>query len=130
MPEARAFVRNTADPRQVGQAGRRVKDRRTRELVDLRAVLATEPGRRMLWRFLGFCGVNETVLRENPIAMAEAAGRQNVGHYLMAEIAAADDEALFTMMREARDAVGRENRETDAVHTTRTEEIDDDADRS
>lgn len=118
----RPLVRNAASPRQVSHADRKVTDRRRRELVDLRDVLSSEPGRRVLWRFLGFCGVHETVLRENPITMAEAAGRQNVGHYLMAEIAAADDEAMFTMMREARAAEARDNRETDAVHTTSAEE--------
>jgi len=127
---SRPLVRNAASPRQVGHAARKAKERRTRELVDLRAVLDTEPGRRTIWRFLKFCGVNETVLRENPITMAEAAGRQNVGHYLMAEVAAADEEAIFTMMREARFLDARDARETDAVQTGDTQEKEADGDSS
>lgn len=122
----RPLVKNAASPRQVGHAARKATERRARELADLVAVLETEPGRRTIWRFLKFCGVNETVLRENPIAMAEAAGRQNVGHYLMAEIAAADEESIFVMMREARAIDARDDRETAAVQTASSQESPDD----
>lgn len=118
----RPFVKNAASPVQVSHAERKARERRQRELLDLRAVLESEPGRRVLWRFLSFCGVHETVIRHEAIAMAEAAGRQNVGHFLMAEIAAADDDAIFTMMREAKSDAAREARETAAVQTPRAEE--------
>ena len=126
----RPLVRNAASAKQVRHADRKTRDRRREELTDLFTVLGTEPGRRVLWRFLTFCGVHQTVLRESPVAMAEAAGRQNVGHYLMAEIEAADSEALFTMMREARDGDAREARETAAVQTASRQENPDDDDSS
>lgn len=114
MPQ-RAYQRNAADPKQGQAASRRARDQRQRDLIDLREVLLTETGRRVIWRLLGFCGIYQTVLRQNPIDMAAAAGRQNVGQYLLAEVEAADAEAIFIMMREARAAQLRENRETDAT---------------
>lgn len=120
-----ALVRNATSSRQVRHAERKVRDRRAGELNDLKLLLEADFARRVLWRFLQFCGVNETVLRDNPIEMAAAAGRQNVGHYLMAEIEAAEPGALFTMMRQDREDTARENRETDALHTQGAEEQDD-----
>lgn len=118
MPRATsALVRNATSPAQVRNAERKVRDRRAHELAELKAVLGTEHGRRVIWRFLQFCGVHQTVLRADPLEMAAAAGRQNVGHYVMAEVEAADDQALFVMMREDRVATARENREIDALHT-------------
>ena len=126
----RPLVRNAASAKQVRHAERKTKDRRQNELLDLHELLSHEVGRRVLWRVLSFCGVHQTVLRESPVAMAEAAGRQNVGHYLMAEIEAANSEALFTMMREARDGEARDARETAAVQTTSRQENPDDDDSS
>lgn len=119
---SRPYQKNAADPKQGRHAERKAKDRRARELGDLRAVLETEPGRRVFRRLLRWCGANQTVLRASAIDMAAAAGQQNVGHYIQAEIEAADDEVMFTMMREARADEARDNRETDAVHTTSAEE--------
>lgn len=125
MSAKRALVKNATNPKQVKHAERKTRDRRANEILELRAVLESPVGRRVLWRFLKFCGVNETVLRDNAIDMAAAAGRQNVGHYLMAEIEAADDTALFTMMREERADIARDNRETDALHTRGAQESND-----
>lgn len=119
--EARALVRNAADPEQVKRGGRKEKDARDRELHDLRAVLATEPGRRVLWRVLWHCGVFASVYDEGPLIYKNA-GRQDVGHFLMAEIEAADDEAIFRLMVEARRREKRTDTENEASRIVATED--------
>jgi len=118
-PGDAALVRNAADAQQVQRGGRLAQRRRDRELNDLRAVLATAEGRRAIWRLLEHCGVNRssydpsqrgdsTVFRE---------GARNVGLFLMAEITDADEEALVTMMREARARAQSEALENVATRT-------------
>lgn len=124
----RPFQRNAADPRQASTAGRMARDRKGRERNDLRAVLEHEYGRRTIWRFLEFCGIHQTVLRENPLEMAAAAGRQNVGQFILAEVEAADDEMIFVMMREARAALQRDNLETEATAKAEAQEPEDGSD--
>ena len=94
--------RNAADPRQVQRAERKDRERRKRELEDLRFVLSSYSGRRLLWRLLGHCSVFQSIWDPSS-KVHHNAGRQDVGHFLMAELTAADEEAFFVMMREARD---------------------------
>lgn len=98
---SRASVGNAADPEQVKEARKKANRERKQEIEDLRTVLSTQQGRRLLWRILGYCKVFESIW--SPSAQIHhSAGRQDVGHFIMAEIAHANEEALFTMMREAK----------------------------
>lgn len=115
------LVANAADPKQVERARRVTRDVRALELADLRAVLAEVEGRRTIWRFLTHCGVFESVFSTTVQVYANA-GRQDVGHYLMAEIEAADPEALFTMMREHRQRQQRDNASAAAARTPSAQE--------
>jgi hypothetical protein len=121
MADPRALVKNAADPKQVGRATRKERDARAVELADLRAVLNTEYGRRSLWRLLTHCSVFESIFSASSLIYANA-GRQDVGHFLMAEIEAADPEAIFRMMREHKVRQQRENAETDASQTPSSQE--------
>jgi hypothetical protein len=109
-------VRNAADPDQVKHASRKDRDRRERELADLRAVLAQAAGRRVLWRLLEHCSVFGSIWHPSALIHANA-GRQDVGHYLMAEITEANEDAIFTMMQEARAAKRADAIENAAVRT-------------
>ena len=106
MSEQRAFVKNAADPEQVMAAVDKVKRGRERELNDLRTVLSTVQGRRVLWRLMSQCRTFNSIY-EQSARIHYNAGQQDIGHFLMAEIAAASEESLFTIMKE--------NKETDHV---------------
>lgn len=106
MAEDRALVRNAADPRQVKDAKKREKLRRDGELADMRAVLELPEGRRMLWRLMGHCKTFESVFDELATTMAFKAGRQDVGHFVMVEILAADQTKFALMQAES---LAREN---------------------
>lgn len=121
MADDRALVKNAADPKQVKAAGRKEKQARERELADLIAVLQTEPGRRFVWRVLGYCKLFTDVWDPSNRIHFNA-GLQHVGNWLTAEVTAADEEAFFLMMRESQARVRQEQIEAEATRTQRTEE--------
>ena len=97
----RALVGNAADKEQVGKAGHKLKLRQQQDLSDMRAVLATREGRRVLWRLLETCKVFGSVWHPSALIHFNA-GQQDVGHLILAKITEANDEALLLMMREAK----------------------------
>lgn len=94
------LVDNVSDAQQVRRARTTEKKRREQLLADLRAVLKTGEGRRVLWAILGNCRTFESVYDENALRMAHRAGRQDLGHELMADIDAAQPDAFVAMMKE------------------------------
>lgn len=121
MAEQPVLVRNAADPKQVKNAGRAEKKARELELDDLRALLATPQGRRFLWRVLGYCKFASDIW-DGSSRIHFNAGVQNVGHWILAEITAADEEAFFTMMRENSDRLKREAVTAEAVRTNQADQ--------
>lgn len=99
---ARAFTGNAGDAEQVKQAGTRADRRRARELEDLIALLDTPQGRRVLWRLLDHCGAFQSVFAETDARTNYNAGRQDVGHFLLAEIGEARVDAIVQLMTESR----------------------------
>lgn len=100
MSGPRALVGNAADESQIATAKRKERLRRERELEDLRSVLGSPAGRRLLWRLLGECHVFESIWRASAeIHFLE--GKRNVGLFLLHEIHEARPEALLQMMQEA-----------------------------
>lgn len=125
---AEPWVTNAANPAQTKAAGKVERRQRDLELGDLAMVLATPEGRRTLWRVLIQCRVHETVYPvnllegENPtLRLAYNSGRQDLGHFLEAEIVEADEEGLFRMMREAK---ARAQAEADELESERTTSAD------
>lgn len=121
MPaEDRVDVRNAADRKQVGRAGKR-SDHRQRELegayVD---VLNTESGRRVMWDLLERCGVYRSVW-EPSAKIHYNAGRQDMGHELMALLARTDVQLYLKMEHEARVRDARDDSEREAYHIGRRE---------
>jgi hypothetical protein len=74
------------------------KLKRERELDDLRAVITTPEGRRVMWRLLSRCGTFASIW-EPSAKIHYNSGQQDVGHYLMAEIVEAEPSALLEMMK-------------------------------
>lgn len=99
--EKKALVGNAGDEQQVASAVGKERRIRTRELNDVRAVLATEEGRRFLWRLMGQCKVFESVKAGDDAMTNYNVGRQDIGHFVMAEVAEARPNALIEMMIEA-----------------------------
>lgn len=102
------LVRNAADPDQVSRATEKEKLGRDLELDDLCKVLATESGRRFLWRMLKRARVFETVW-EQSARIHYNSGQQDFGHFIMSEIIDANEESYFLMMREAQHSRRKEN---------------------
>lgn len=93
--------RNAADEDQVKQAKSAARRIRDTEMNDLRYLLQSPQGRRYLWRLLSHCKVFESIW-EASAKIHHNSGRQDVGHYVMAEIVEANEEALLQMMKEAK----------------------------
>lgn len=117
-----ALVKNASDPEDVGRATRRVKTSAKEQRRQVRAVLSTRDGRQVLWRLLEYCRPMGSVFDLHPTSMAHNSGKQDVGHYVVAEITKADPNAYLRMMVEAGQAERNERRENEAIHAQRTSE--------
>lgn len=94
--------RNAADEDQVKQARSRENRVRERELSDLRYLLQSPQGRRFLWRIITDCKAFNSIW-EASAKIHYNAGRQDVGHFIMAEVCAANEDAFLTMMKESKE---------------------------
>ena len=79
----------------------RVKSQRVVELGDVRAVLATDSGRRLLNRILAMTGLYHDCFAQNALVMSNLSGMRKVGLMLLAEIQTADPKAYIRMQTEA-----------------------------
>lgn len=98
----RARTGNAADPEQVTRAGK--ADRRDAEdaAEDMRLILSTLQGRRFLWTLMGQCGVTESVfVAESDRVTYYRAGKQDLGHLLMAQSMEASLDGWLLMQKEA-----------------------------
>lgn len=93
------LVSNAASAQQVKDSKIKEKLGRDQELNDIRVVCSTKEGRRFLWRVLGRCKVFNSVW-ENSARIHYNSGQQDLGHFLMAEVIAADEQFLSQMMKE------------------------------
>lgn len=94
-----ALVKNAASKKQVKDADRKEKRHRDDELNDLREVLSSGPGRRVLWRILSECSTFGSIWHPSA-AIHYNSGKQDLGHWLMGEVSEANAESLFLMMKE------------------------------
>lgn len=101
IPKKRALVGNAADAEQVGKATRTEQFQRDEELADLKHVIGTPMGRRVIWRLLSRAGAFRSTYDDHASRMAYNAGQQDVGHFILAEVSEADPEAWMLMQIEA-----------------------------
>lgn len=92
---------NAGDEEQVKKAVSRDKARRDIELSDLKFLLQTPQGRRFIWRVLTHCKVFGSVWTSSA-QIHYFSGQQDVGHFLMAEVCAANEDAFLQMMKESK----------------------------
>lgn len=95
------IITNAADATQVKKARKTQRHLRAQELEDLRAVLGTLAGRRLVWRLLKRCGTFMSTIGTTDAMTNYNAGRQDLGHFLLAEITAAQPDMLPQLMQEA-----------------------------
>lgn len=105
--QPRAAVSNAADRQQVERAGRRDKDKAENVRNAWREIVKSPAGRVVLWDLLEHCSVFKSIWHPSALIHANA-GRQDVGHHVLAKINDADPEAIFTMMKEAKLAEQRD----------------------
>jgi hypothetical protein len=96
-----ALVKNASDEGQVRKAGKQEKLNEEDYSADLRAVLGTKQGRRVLWSILTKCRVFESIWHGSALIHYNS-GQQDVGHMLMSEIVEADQDMFFKMMVESK----------------------------
>lgn len=98
MPkESEVVVKSASDPAQVREAGRRERSTRQQQLNDMRELLATEAGKRFLWRLMAHCKVNESVFSPSAHIYYNS-GMQDVGHFVLGEIMEAQPQAFMDMI--------------------------------
>lgn len=98
---SKPYVKNAADSDQVRQAGEKEERGRERDLNDMRTVLSTLSGRRVVWRYLTFCKVFESSFTGNSTTFFNE-GMRNVGLALLADIHEAEPQAYLLMMQESK----------------------------
>jgi len=103
-----------------GRGRRRAQEAEKRRLeqvrADARAVLNTEPGRRLLWEFLQSVNVDGSPFNTNAMAQSHATGLQDAGRWWLNLIRDACPEKEAQMRAEAIRAA-KERRNNREVHT-------------
>ena len=89
-----------SDPNKVKRAELKEKDKRKQELNDLRTVLSSVSGRRIMWRLLEECKTFNTVFADKHSVMSYMSGQQDLGHFIMSEIIAADPNLMIRLMKD------------------------------
>lgn len=97
----KTLVANAADEEQVHNAEEKLKTKRIQEMEDMRDVLKLPQGRRVMWKLLSHCKVFESIYHPSAL-IHHNSGRQDVGHFIMAEIMAANEMAFLQMMSESK----------------------------
>lgn len=94
------LVKNAADESQVKGAEQKMKSARERELADMRFILSTAQGRRVIWRYLEACGVFQISFNHSGAITSFNEGMRNIGLKLLTDINDAAPEAYVTMLKE------------------------------
>lgn len=93
----RVKVKNAADENQVKKAQHAGNHQRDRDLNDLKILMSEPHGRRFILRILEVCGTWRSIWHPSA-AIHMNAGKQDIGHFIMGELATADHEALTKLM--------------------------------
>lgn len=69
----------------------------------MEAIMMHKQTRAWIYAILEFCGCYQSAFSTNALQMAHEAGKQTVGHKIMADVMTAGDGPYLTMVREARE---------------------------
>lgn len=87
----------------------RTKLERETEEADLKWLMGTRRGRRIVWRQLERAGVFRSTFNTNAMQMAFSEGNRNAGLYTLAQIHTLCPELYTTMVREATEKQANDN---------------------
>lgn len=76
------------------------REKRRRELEDLKWLMAHPQGRRIVSRLLEEAGVNRTTFNHSGSVMAFNEGKRHVGLFLTAEVLEASPDGYFKLLKE------------------------------
>ena len=94
---------NPFTPATEEQTNRRERRARIRYLSDLKMVLQTYEGRRVLWDLMAFSGVTRLSYTGEAFSTAFNEGGRNVGNIMLGNIFEANTDLYFTAMKEAQE---------------------------
>lgn len=92
-------MNNLADAKDIQDAENKEQALRLQQMNDIKTVLDSISGRRLMWRILEKCKTFNSVYDSDGLLMANKAGKQDIGHFLMAEIVEADENLLLRLMK-------------------------------
>ena len=101
MPKS--LVKNVGDPEQVKAGAEKEKLGRERDLADFMHVMESAQGRRVVYRYLGICGLYRTSFTGNNTTFFNE-GRRDIGLQLMADVQDSSPELYLKMLHEAKEA--------------------------
>lgn len=93
---------NAGEQQDVRERESLARRERHRQLEDLRDVVATPAGRRVMWRLLDHCGVFRSTFTGHGARDAFNEGARNVGLFVMAELGDAAPDVFTTMLKESK----------------------------
>lgn len=92
------LVRNASDEGQIKHAKQREKKQRDVELDDVRFILATPQGRRVLWKYMSLC--DRISASDSGSWTYFKEGERNVALRIKTDVVEASPDALLLMMKE------------------------------
>lgn len=97
------LVKNGSDEEQVKKAEKKEAFKSHQNIDDMRFILSTVQGRRVLKKYLETCGVFRTSFSENVNQTLFLEGQRNVGLMLLNDINSADPMAYVKMINEGKE---------------------------
>lgn len=98
-----SLVKNGSDEEQIKKAEKKEAFKSHQNIDDIRFVLSTVQGRRVLKKYLEVCGVFRTSFSENVNQTLFLEGQRNVGLMLLNDINSADPMAYVKMINEGKE---------------------------
>jgi hypothetical protein len=117
MDETRPLVKSATSEKQIRRAKRLQREAEDQWRSDLRVIVSTPVGRRVIWRLMIEGFIRDDVFASDPLLMANRAGRRGLMLWLEKELYLADHTAVATMRREADTDTQRRDVETAALAT-------------
>lgn len=95
-----SLVKNAADKKQVKRAKQTETFKRENEIEDMRVVLSSPHGRRVIWRYLELCGVFRYGFEDDPRFETFMAGKRDIGGRILADLTDVDPALFGDMCKE------------------------------
>jgi len=92
---------DASNEQEVKRAEQKAKNQRDTEIADLKNLLSSKRGRRIVWRILEQTGMHRTSFTGNSTTFFNE-GQRNIGLWLVEQVLSADTDAYLEMVKENR----------------------------